>query len=42
MINDVWEIVPRPEGKFLVTSKWAYNIKYAVDVTHYFGHLYDH
>jgi hypothetical protein len=31
MKNDVWEIVPRPEGKFVVTSKWVYKIKHAVD-----------
>jgi hypothetical protein len=23
--------VPRPEGKSVVTSKWAYKIKHAVD-----------
>jgi hypothetical protein len=31
MKNDVWEIVPRPEGKLIVTSKWVYKIKHAVD-----------
>ena len=31
MKNDVWEIVPRPEGKFVVTSKWIFKIKHAVD-----------
>jgi hypothetical protein len=31
MKNDVWEIVPRPEGKFVVTSKWVYKIKHTVD-----------
>ena len=31
MKNDVWEIVPRPEGKSGVTSKWLYKIKYVVD-----------
>jgi hypothetical protein len=31
MKNDVWEIVPRPEGKFVVTSKWVYKIKHVVD-----------
>jgi chromatin remodeling complex protein RSC6 len=30
MKNDVWEIVPRPEGKSVVTSKWVYKIKHAV------------
>jgi hypothetical protein len=29
--NDVWDIVLRPKGKFVVTSKWIYNIKHAVD-----------
>jgi hypothetical protein len=29
--NDVWDIVPRLEGKSVVTSKWIYNIKHAVD-----------
>jgi hypothetical protein len=24
MKNDVWEVVPRPEGKSVVTSKWIY------------------
>jgi hypothetical protein len=31
MKNDVWEVVPRPEGKSVVTSKWIYKIKHAVD-----------
>jgi hypothetical protein len=31
MKNDVWDIVPRPEGKFVVTSKWIYKIKHATD-----------
>jgi hypothetical protein len=29
--HDVWEIVPRPEGKCVVTSKLAYKIKHVVD-----------
>jgi hypothetical protein len=29
--NDVWYIVPRPEGKSVVTSKWIYKIKHATD-----------
>jgi hypothetical protein len=29
--NDVWDIIPRPEGKFVVTSKWIYKIKHATD-----------
>ena len=29
--NGVWEVVPRPEGKSIVTSKWLYKIKHAAD-----------
>jgi hypothetical protein len=29
--NDVWDIVLRPEGKSVVTSKWIYKIKHVVD-----------
>ena len=31
MKNDVWEIVPRPERKFVVSSKWIVKIKHAAD-----------
>jgi hypothetical protein len=31
MKNDVWDIVPRPEGKSVVTSKWIYKMKYIAD-----------
>jgi hypothetical protein len=31
MKNDMWDIVLRPEGKFVVTSKWIYKIKHATD-----------
>jgi hypothetical protein len=31
MKNEVWEIVPRPKEKSVVTSKWVYKIKHAVD-----------
>jgi hypothetical protein len=31
MKNDVWDIVPRPKGKYVVTSKWIYKIKHATD-----------
>ncbi len=31
MKNDVWVVVPRPQGKAVVTSKWLYKIKHAVD-----------
>jgi len=30
MMNDVWEIVPRLEGKYVVTSKWVYKRKHAI------------
>jgi hypothetical protein len=29
MKNDVWEIVPRPKDKSVVSSKWIYKIKHA-------------
>jgi hypothetical protein len=31
MKNGVWDIVLRPKGKFVVTSKWIYKIKHTVD-----------
>jgi hypothetical protein len=31
MKNDVWDIVLRPKGKFVVTSKWIYKIKHTAD-----------
>ena len=31
MKNDVWDVVPRLEGKLVVTSKWIYKIKHAAD-----------
>jgi hypothetical protein len=31
MKNDVWEIVPRPKEKSVVTSKWVYKIKHAAN-----------
>eukprot|EP00253_Pinus_taeda_P019741 PITA_19741 len=31
MENDVWEVVPRPQDKTIVTSKWLYKIKHAVN-----------
>ena len=31
MKNGVWEVVLRPEGKSVVTSKWLYKIKHAMD-----------
>jgi hypothetical protein len=29
--NDVWEVVPGPQGKSVVTSIWIYKIKHAAD-----------
>ena len=29
--NDVWEVVPRPTRKSVVTSRWLYKIKHAAD-----------
>ena len=31
MRNDVWEIVSRLEGKSVLTSRWLYKVKHAVD-----------
>jgi hypothetical protein len=31
MKNDVWEVVPRLEGKSAVTSRWLYKLKHAAD-----------
>ena len=31
MKNDVWEIVLRPKGKSVVTSRWIYKLKHAAD-----------
>ena len=31
MRNDVWEVVPRPVKKSVVTSRWLYKTKYAAD-----------
>ena len=31
MKNDVWDVVSRPYGKSVVTSKWIYKIKHAID-----------
>ena len=29
--NDVWDIAPRPKEKSVVSSKWLFKVKYAVD-----------
>ena len=26
--NDVWDVVPRPKDKSVVTAKWLYKIKH--------------
>ena len=31
MKNVVWDVVLRPEGKSVVTSKWIYKIKHSID-----------
>ena len=31
MKNDVREVVPRPEGKSVVTSRWLYKLNHATD-----------
>lgn len=29
--NDVWDVVPRPKEKSVVSSKWLFKIKHAID-----------
>jgi hypothetical protein len=29
--NDVWDVVPRPKEKSVVSSKWIYKMKHAID-----------
>lgn len=31
MKNDVWDVVPRPKDKSVVTSKWLYKTKHGAD-----------
>ena len=31
MKNQVWEVVPRPQGKKVVGARWIYKEKHAVD-----------
>ena len=31
MENDVWDIVPKPERKSVVSSKWIFKIKHVAD-----------
>ena len=29
--NHVWDIVPRPKGKYVVCSKWIFKVNYVAD-----------
>lgn len=29
--NDVWDVVPRLNGKSVMTSKWLFNLKHGID-----------
>ena len=31
VLNSVWDVVPRPENKSVVSSRWLYKVKQAVD-----------
>eukprot|EP00253_Pinus_taeda_P027510 PITA_27510 len=31
MVNNVWQVVPGPQDRLVVGSRWIYKIKYAVD-----------
>ena len=31
--NDVWEVVPRPKDKSILSSKWIYKTKHYADVS---------
>eukprot|EP00253_Pinus_taeda_P002070 PITA_02070 len=31
MVNDVWEVVPRPYDRLVVGSRWIYKVKYVAD-----------
>jgi hypothetical protein len=31
MKNEVWEIVPRPKNKYVVSSRWLFKIKHAAN-----------
>ena len=31
MTNDVWEVIPKPQERSVVGSRWIYKIKYAAD-----------
>ena len=31
VMNDVWDTVPKPEGKSILSSKWIYKLNHATD-----------
>lgn len=31
MVNDVWEVVPRPQDRLVVGSRWIYKVKYVAE-----------
>ena len=31
MVNDPWKVVPRPQDRSVVGSRWIYKIKYVAD-----------
>lgn len=31
MVNDLWEVVPRPQDRSVIGSRWIYKIKYTAD-----------
>ena len=31
MMNDVWEVVPKTKGKYVVNSRWFYKIKHVAN-----------
>ena len=31
LVNDVWEVVSRPQDRFVVGLRWIYKIKYAAN-----------
>lgn len=31
MVNDFWEVVPRPRDRSIVRVRWLYKVKYVVD-----------
>ena len=33
MKNQVWEVVPRPQSKKVVASRWIYKVKHAASIS---------